>query len=136
MNSDERVEGLRVESAEPREVSERDFGGSGRNAASPLEGTDRNVCSPLVGSTGLQLALQDAQFAEARTREERDALRAKVAELREEIEHLRNDVAFWHGEAKGQERLADALAKENAWLKAKVAVKERTEGMRVEGGEG
>ena len=87
----------------------------------------RKVKNERKESAGTQLALQGAEEALARTREERDALRRKVAELREEIEHLRNDVAWWRGEAKGQELLADALAKENAWLKAKVAVKERTE---------
>lgn len=127
MNRDEKVEELRVESAalppvdsaEPREVSERDFGGSGRNVGSPLGGE----------SAGTQLALQDAAEAEARTREERDKLREEVAELRganaelaAKNVDLREEAEWWRREAKKQEGYADALAKKNAWLTAKVAV--------------
>lgn len=63
-------------------------------------------------STATQLALQDAEQAEARTREERDKLREEVAELRMKIERLRNDVAYWRGDAEGQKQFADAMAKE------------------------
>lgn len=80
-------------------------------------------------SAGTQLALQDAEEALARTREERDKLRGEVAELsRANAElaaknvDLREEAEWWRREAKKQEGYADALAKKNAWLTAKVAV--------------
>lgn len=66
-----------------------------------------------------KLALQDAKKALARTREDRDKLRREVAELWTKIERLRNDVAYWRGEAEAQERLIDVLAKDNELLTAK-----------------
>ena len=92
-------------------------------------------------SAATQLALQDAAEAEARTREERDALRREVAELREEIRELEHEK---HCETLRAEALAvsrdkwkassEAMAEALAAMKERTGRTERTEG--TEGGSG
>ena len=90
-------------------------------------------------SAGTQLALQDAegqkQLADAMAKEldevnenwgkrkrELERLSRENAELAAKNVDLREEAEWWRREAKKQEGYADALAKKNAWLTAKVAV--------------
>ena len=89
-------------------------------------------------SAGTQLALQDAEQALAKTREERDALKAENAELREQIRELEHDrhcallqskansqdAAHWKQTAEAMTKMFMDVEGELRELKAKAACEE------------
>lgn len=100
--------------------------------------TMRASFKPVQESAGTRLALQDAEQALAKTREERDALKAENAELREqirELEHERHcallqskansqDAAHWKQTAEAMTKMFMDVEGELRELKAKAACEE------------